>query len=174
MKKILVAVAILGLLFLAVNDSDARGIGIKGGYALPQDDYEDAEYDDTPFFGLYFDAGTFLFDSLRFKPGVDYMQMESDIAPDFDVIAIHIDWYWYFLGNATIKPFLGFGPTLNYYDAQEGDAEDSDGGLEGFVGFDFNLSGPFALTLEARYLWHDIATMDHNVWKLGAGIQYNF
>lgn len=176
MKKLLVILAVLGLLFAASSDSFARGIIIKGGYAIMQDDYEDDEYDNKPFFGLFFDMGTFLFNSLRFKPGVDYIAMTSDQGyGDFDVWGIHLDWYWYFLGKAAIMPYIGFGPSLNYYvydnDNQE---EDSDAGIEGFVGAQFNLVGPLALMIEARYVMHDIANRDQNMAKLGVAIQYSF
>lgn len=176
MKKLFVILAVLGLLFAASSDSFARGIIIKGGYAIMQEDYDDMEYENKPFFGLFFDMGTFLFNSLRFKPGVDYIAMESDQANvDFDVWGIHFDWYWYFLGKAAIQPYLGFGAALNYYDGDRNDDdEDSDAGVEGFFGFEFDLSGPLALMLEARYVVHDIANRDQNMVKLGVGIQYSF
>jgi hypothetical protein len=177
MKKVLVLLAVLGLLFMAANDSFARGIGIKGGYGIMMDDYDDAEYDNQPFFGLFFDMGTFVFNSLRFKPGVDYISMKSDIGPDFDVWGIHLDWYWYFLGSSTIKPFIGFGPALNYYDIDDDsstDDEDSDAGIEGFGGLEIDVSGPLAVIIEARYLWHDIADRQTTIVKLGLGIQYSF
>ena len=178
MKKLFVILAVLGLLFAASSDSFARGIIIKGGYAIMQEDYDDAEYDNKPFFGLFFDMGTFLFNSLRFKPGVDYISMEAEEGQgygDFDVWGIHLDWYWYFLGKAAIQPYLGFGAALNYYDGgRYDDDEDSDAGVEGFFGFEFDLAGPLALMLEARYVVYDIANRDQNMIKLGAGIQYSF
>ncbi|HSV97540.1 MAG TPA: outer membrane beta-barrel protein [Spirochaetota bacterium] len=175
MKKLLVFLAVLGLLFAVASDSFARGIIVKGGYAIMQDDYEDAEYDDQPFFGVFFDMGTFLFDSLRFKPGLDYISMKSDLGGDFDVWGIHLDWYWYFLGKAAIQPYLGFGPALNIYDDDDNRSdEDSDAGLEGFVGIQFDLSGPLALMLEARYVVHDIADRGTNMAKLGVAVQYSF
>lgn len=176
MKKLFVILAVLGLLFAVASDSFARGIIVKGGYAIMQEDYDDMEYENKPFFGLFFDMGTFLFNSLRFKPGVDYIAMESDQTDvDFDVWGIHFDWYWYFLGKAAIQPYLGFGAALNYYDGDRyDDDEDSDAGVEGFFGFEFDLSGPLALMLEARYVVHDIANRDQNMIKLGVGVQYSF
>ena len=176
MKKLFVVLAVLGLLFAASNDSFARGIIIKGGYAIMQDYYKDADYDNKPFFGLFFDMGSFIFNSLRFKPGLDYIAMKSDQGyGDFDVWGIHLDWYWYFLGKAAIQPYLGFGAALNYYDFDDRQAEeDSDAGIEGFAGVQFDLSGPLALLLEARYVMHDIANRDQNMVKLGVGIQYSF
>lgn len=176
MKKLFVILAVLGLLFAVASDSFARGIIVKGGYAIMQEDYEDAEYDNKPFFGLFFDMGTFLFDSLRFKPGVDYIAMRSDLPnSDFDIWGIHLDWYWYFLGKAAIMPYLGFGPALNIYDWDDDTTdEDSDAGLEGFVGIQFDLSGPLALMLEGRYVVNDIADRGTNMVKLGVAVQYSF
>lgn len=173
MKKFFVAVLVVSVVFMFAGTSHARGIMVKGGYGIMMDDYDDADYDNRPFFGLYFDAGNFIFNNLKFKAGVDYMAMKSDRAFDFDVWGIHLDWYWFFMGKSQINPFLGFGPALNYYDF-DNDVEDSDAGIEGFAGVEFNLSGPLSLMLEARYLWHDIADRDTTVFKLGVGVQYNF
>ncbi len=179
MKKVVVFLAVAVLLLAAANDSFARGIGIKGGYGVMMDDYDDAEYDNQPFFGVYFDMGNFIFNSLRFRPGLDYIAMRSDNAPgDFDVWGIHMDWYWFFMGKAAINPFIGFGPTLNYYDFKDNNNNtndnDSDAGIEGFAGLEFDISGPFSIMLEARYLWHDIADRDTTIVKFGLGIMYNF
>jgi len=178
MKKLVVVLAVLGIIFLAADASFARGIGIKGGYAIMGGDYDSPmKIDDTPFFGIYFDAGNFLFNSLKFKPGLDYLSMDGPTdANDADVWGIHIDWYWHFLGQAPISPFLGFGPALNIYDWKNKDVHesDSDAGIEGFLGCEFAISGPFSLMLEARYVIHDVVDRDKTMWKLGVGIQYNF
>jgi hypothetical protein len=175
MKKLVVILAVLGLLFLAADASYARGIGIKGGYAIMGGDYADAEIDDTPFFGVFFDAGNFLFNSLKFKPGLDYLTLKGpNDTFEADVWGIHIDWYWHFLGQTAISPFLGFGPALNLYDFKTSHESDSDAGIEGFAGCEFAIAGPFTLIIEARYVIHDIAATDTNMWKLGVGIQYNF
>ncbi len=174
MKKLVVVLAVLGIIFLAADASFARGIGIKGGYAVMADNYKDLDVDDTPYFGVYFDAGNFLFNNLKFKPGLDYLTLKGPgQQDDADVWGIHLDWYWHFLGQSAISPFLGFGAALNLYDFQS-DYEDSDAGLEGFAGVEFAISGPFSLMIEARYVMHDIATREDNMWKLGVGIQYNF
>ncbi len=183
MKKILIAVLTLGLVFTLASDNlFAGGIGIKGGYSFMQNDFDDPfKFKDTYNFGVYFDMGTFLFSSLRFRPGVDYVTLEQDLdngtgTLDADLWGIHFDWYWHFLGNASISPFIGFGPTLNYYDwdRTEND-DDSDAGVDLFAGLTFGISGtPFELMLEARYKFVDIAETDQNILQANIGILYKF
>jgi len=172
MKKLLLVL----LVVFTASSVFAAGIGIKGGYAKMYDDYADL-FDDTWNFGIVFDMGTFLFKNLQFRPGLDYLSLEyEDKNSKFaDVYGIHLDWYWFFLGKKQFSPFLGFGPALNYYNYKDDSSEgDSDAGLEGFAGIDFDLAGPWKLTLELRYLWHDIADRNSTIVKLNAGILYYF
>lgn len=179
-KSVLCLVLSLLVIFVAGEVFAKGGIGIKGGYVNVRADLEDDyEFDDTWNFGVYFDVGTFLFRSLRFKPGFDYYKLENeDTEVEIDVYGIHLDWYWYFMDRKAIAPFLGFGPTLNYYEGDRGgtdEEEDSDAGLEGFAGLDFAITGPMWLTVEFRYAWLDIAQQnDESVMKFNVGIMYYF
>lgn len=164
----------------------AYGIGIKGGYSKMFDDYKG--YEDTWNLGLYFDMGKFIFNSLQFRPGLDYVNLETEgyytvnrfglwehHTNEVDVWGIHLDWYWFFAGKSQFAPFIGFGPALNYYNFDDDSTKgDSDAGIEGFLGIEFNLSGPWSLMLEARYLWHDIADRDSTIMKFNAGLMYYF
>ncbi|MGB4269439.1 MAG: hypothetical protein WBK20_09685, partial [Spirochaetota bacterium] len=93
-----------------------------------------------------------------------------------DVYGIHLDWYWFFMGKKQFSPFLGFGPALNYYsfDDDRTNDDDSDAGIEGFAGVDFDISGPWKLMVELRYLWHDFADRDTTIVKLNVGLLYYF
>jgi len=174
MKKILFTVLALSLLFtFTYNNATAATIGLKGGYTMPKDDYKD--YDNTPNFGIYFDMGKFIFNNLNFRPGLDYFTLDGDKGKFGDVWGIHLDWYWFFMGKKPIAPFLGFGPSLNYYDFDEGSTnEDSDAGVDLFLGADFKLTGPLTLMVEGRFKFLDIANRNETAMQLNLGIAYSF
>ena len=183
MKKVLIAALTLGLVFTFASDNlFAGGIGIKGGYSFMQNDFDDPfKFKDTYNFGVYFEVGHLVFPSLIFRPSVDYVTLEQDVdngtgAFDADLWGIHFDWYWHFLGNTPISPFIGFGPTLNYYDWERSENnDDSDAGVDVFAGLTMGISGtPFVLMLEARYKFVDIAESDQNIIQANVGLLYKF
>ncbi len=180
MKKLTLLLLVIAMMTFTAGTAfaEGKGIGIKGGWSMVLDDYDKAKYDDTWNAGGFFDMGKFLFDSLKFRPGLDYVKMKNKDNPnaEFKVWGIHLDWYWFFLSSGKIRPFLGFGPALNYYkfhDRQTND-NDSDAGIEGFGGVEFDLTGSLALMLEARYLWHDIADRDKALMKYNLGFIFKF
>ncbi|HOF12967.1 MAG TPA: hypothetical protein PLN01_01475, partial [Spirochaetota bacterium] len=73
MKRFLLVV----LIVFTASTVFAAGIGVKGGYSKMYDDYSDW-FDDTWNIGVYFDLGKFLFDTLQFRPGLDYLSLEPD------------------------------------------------------------------------------------------------
>lgn len=177
MKKLsLFFIALCLFMGVATNDVFAKAIGIKGGYTMPKDDYKD--FDDDWNFGVYFDMGTFLINNLDFRPSVDMLSLEnSDLNYKFaDVWGIHFDWYWHFMDKGTFAPFIGFGPSLNYYDYDDDDTadEDSDAGVDLFLGCDINVSGPLAIMIEGRYKFFDIAARDETAFQANLGIAYSF
>ncbi|HNX25697.1 MAG TPA: outer membrane beta-barrel protein [Spirochaetota bacterium] len=177
MKKLsLLLIALCLFVGFATNDVFARAIGIKGGYTMPRNDLKD--YDDEWAFGVYFDMGTFLINNLDFRPSIDMFSLEnSDTDTKLaDVWGIHFDWYWHFLDKGSISPFIGFGPVLNYYDFDEDrdDNEDSDAGVDLFLGLDINISGPLSLMVEGRYKFLDIAARDQNAMQVNLGVAYSF
>ncbi len=178
MKKLLVFLIAAGLMLsFAAGELSARAIIIKGGYAMMQNDLEDIDAENTWTFGVFFDMGTFIFNSLKFKPGLDWVSIETSNASLYDIWGIHFDWYWYFMGNSSISPFLGFGPSLNYkdYNNKYSRDKDSDAGVDLFAGAQFGISGtPFELILEARYRFIDIADRDENIFAILLGLQYKF
>ncbi len=178
MKKAVFFIMLACLVAFTASETFAAGIGIKGGYVNVRGDLEDEyEFDNTWNFGVYFDTGRFLFKSLRFKPGFDFYSLENeDTDTEWDVYGVHLDWYWYFMDRKAIAPFLGFGPTLNYYEFNDEEMDaDSDAGLEGIAGVDFAITGPMWLTVEFRYAWLDIAQQnDESVIKFNVGIMYYF
>lgn len=175
MKKLSMLLIVLCLFVgFSSNNVFASAIGVKGGYTMPKDDLKD--YDDAWAFGLYFDMGTFLINNLDFRPGIDMFSLENpdNSSQNVDVWGIHFDWYWHFLDKGTFAPFIGFGPVLNYYDMQKDNTsdEDSDAGVDLFLGADINLSGPLALMVEGRFKFLDIAARDQTAVQVNLGVSY--
>ncbi len=175
MKKILFVVIAAALICsFASSELSARSLILKGGWAMMRNDFSEA--DDTWTGGVFIDMGTFLFSSLRFRPGLDYVEVEGDGWKYADIWGIHMDWWWFPLQNAPVNPFLGFGPSLNYlnYDNSRDD-DDSDAGVDVFLGAAFGLRGtPLELFVEARYRFIDIASRDDNILAFNLGIEIKF
>jgi opacity protein-like surface antigen len=177
-----IAIAMLSSIFVisGTTDVNARALGIKGGWAMVRDDYESADYQDTFTYGLYFDMGSFLFNSLSFRPGLDYIKLEQEdnngnVIQEFTIWGIHLDWYWHFMGRSSIAPFLGFGAALNILDDDDDQTDDdSDAGLEVFGGADIGLTGSVSLLLEGRYCFNDIANRGQNLLKALVGLSFKF
>lgn len=168
MRRLIIAVVLSVVFFLTISDIYANSIGIKGGYAKMMDDYSD--FDDTLAFGLFFDVGKFLIKPMKFRPGLDYVP-----ADELDVFGLHADWYWFFLNERTeFKPFIGFGPALNYIniDSERTDDQDTDVGFELFAGFDYDFSGPLSMMIELRFLIHDISDAGTRVLKANIGLSH--
>ncbi len=180
MTVVVIAMLSSFIVLAGASDASARAFGVKGGYAWVKDDYQSANYQDTFTFGLYFDMGHFLFNSLSFRPGLDYIKLEQEDAAGntintLKIWGIHLDWYWHFLGRSSIAPFIGFGAALNILDDTDDQTDDdSDSGLEVFGGFDIGLTGTISLLLEARYCFNDIANFDQNLFKVLAGLSFKF
>jgi len=175
MKKLIISIFAISLLIsFGYSSASAKAIGLKGGYIAPQDDLDD--YDDDYIFGIYFDMGPFLFETLTFRPGLDMFTLENKDYTLADVWGIHMDWYWHFMDKGAIAPFLGFGPVLNYYSYDDNDAdEDSDAGVDLFLGVDFKISGtPLSIMLEGRYKFLDIAARNDTAMAASIGVAYNF
>ena len=49
-----------------------------------------------------------------------------------------------------------------------------DAGIEGFGGFEFNITGPLSIIAEVRLVIHDIADTGTRIFKPSAGIVYYF
>ncbi len=180
MKKILIVLlAVFMVTALASDNLFAAGIGVKGGYSWMQADFADA-YKDRWNGGVYFDLGTFLINNMRFRPGLDYLHIDSKGSPSIHVMdlwGIHFDWCWFFMGNHTISPFLGFGPSLNYLNlANNRNADDdSDAGVDLFAGITFGVSGtPIELMVEWRYKFIDIANLGDRIMQVNVGLMYKF
>ncbi|MCX7678942.1 MAG: outer membrane beta-barrel protein [Spirochaetes bacterium] len=173
-KAVFLLIAGCMVVTMLASEASARSLILKGGWALMRNDFSRA--DDTWTAGVFFDMGTFLFHSLRFKPGVDFVEVESNDFKYADIWGIHLDWYWYPMQNAPISPFLGFGPSLNYLNFNNrSDDDDSDAGVDLFVGASFGIRGtPLTVFLEARYRFIDIAARDDNILALNLGVEINF
>lgn len=183
MKKVILGLLVLSLLLFSTTGLHARGVGIYGGWVFMQDDYENEfifDYDDTYTIGVLLEMGSFLFNSLIFRPAFDYVNCESDndAVRDREVYGIHLDWYWHFMGTGSLSPFLGFGATLNYYEFEKmgggDDVEDSDAVVEVFAGFNLGLTSAITLMVQGRYAWNDIASRDENMAKVLAGVIFKF
>jgi hypothetical protein len=174
-KRITLVCMILIALVLISNPVFARGIGAKIGYGWMLDDYDSAKFKDQLCFGIYGDLGRVVFDKLDFRPSIDYIKLETSDYKWADVWGFHFDWYWFFMGeSARIRPFLGFGPAINYYNFKHGNDDDTDAGLELFGGVEFDITGPISLMIEPRYVFHDLADLNQTIFKLYAGVLYKF
>jgi len=174
-KMFFVVIAAALICSFASSELSARSLILKGGWAMMRNDLADA--DDTWTGGVFVDMGTFVFSSLRFRPGIDYVEVEGDNWKYADIWGIHMDWWWFPLQNAPVNPFLGFGPVLNYIDWNEdrNDDDDSDAGVDLFAGAAFGLRGtPLELFVEARYRFIDIASRDTNILAFNLGIEIKF
>jgi hypothetical protein len=177
MKKIAVLVLIAGMAIFSASDAFAYGIGGKVIYNRMMDDYSDRQFENNLSGGVFFDVGNVVFNSLRFRPGLDWVDLEDNVSKWARVYGIHIDWYWFFMDQkGTISPFIGFGPALNYYkfDKDRTDNNDSDAGIEGFGGVEVHLTGSLYFIGEARLTIHDIADTGTRIFKLSGGIVYYF
>ncbi len=177
MKKIAGLIIILTLIVATDTSLFARAFGGRIIYNSMMDDYSDAKFENNLSGGILFDVGTFVFQSLRFRPGLDYVTLENKNTEWATVYGIHLDWYWFFLkSRSTFSPYLGFGPSLNYYKFEDNqtDDNDSDAGIEGFGGFEFNITGPLSLIVEARLVIHDIADTGTRIFKPSVGVMYYF
>jgi hypothetical protein len=177
MKKLAVVVLIAGMAIFGSNALDAKAIGGKIIYNKMMDDYTDPGYDfdNNLSGGGFFELGPSFYGS-RFRPGLDWVTLENDNGRFARVYGIHLDWYWFFMDGKTFNPFIGFGPSLNYINYRDNHSidDDSDAGIEGFAGFEFNFSSPWSLIAEARLVQHDIADLGARIFKVSVGIVYYF
>lgn len=173
MKKLAVLVMITGMLIIGSSSVFAYAVGGKLIYNKMMDDYADV-FDNNLSGGVFFDVGPVFFKA-RFRPGLDWVDMESDAGLEFRAYGIHLDWYWFLMPGKSFNPFLGFGPALNYYNFEDDRTDgDSDAGIEGYGGFEFNFSGPWSLMVEARLVIHDIADFGTRIFKPSVGVVYYF
>ncbi len=175
MKKMSVILLIAGVFLFCSNGLFAEAIGLKIGYNKMLDDYSDAELEDHISGGIYFDLDTKIIGA-DFRPGIDFVNLETEHVEIATVYAFHLDFYWFFMHQASFAPFIGFGPALNYvnYDNDNTDDNDSDVGIEGFGGVEFELTGPLKLMAELRLIIHDIADTGTRIFKPSVGISYTF
>jgi hypothetical protein len=179
MKKLAVLVLIAGMSIFGANDAFAYAIGGKIIYNNMLDDYATRpnEFDNNLSGGVFFDVGNVVFQTLKFRPGIDWVDLENDSGKWARIYGIHIDWYWFFMEQkSTVSPFIGFGPSLNYYKFEHDrtDENDSDAGIEGFGGVEVHLTGSLYLLAEARFVIHDIADTGTRIFKVCGGVTYYF
>jgi hypothetical protein len=175
MKKLAVLVLIAGMAIFGATDLFAYAIGGRIIYNKMMDDYVDLNYDNNLSGGGFFELGPSFYGS-KFRPGLDWVNLENDNGRVARVYGIHLDWYWFLMNGKPFNPFIGFGPALNYINFKDNRSvdDDSDAGIEGFLGFEFNFSGPWSFIAEARFVQHDIADLGARIFKLSAGVVYYF
>jgi hypothetical protein len=79
------------------------------------------------------------------------------------------------MGDGAISPFIGFGPTLNYLNWDDSNAdEDSDAGVTYSPASCWDCGHPSDLILEARYKFIDIADRDDAMFQANLGILFKF
>jgi hypothetical protein len=175
MKKFAVLFIVAGMLIAGSNAVYAKAIGGKIIYNKMMDDYKDAQFDNNISGGVFFEIGPSFYDSV-FRPGFDWVTLEDNNGKYARVYGIHLDWYWFFMKGKPLTPFLGFGPSLNYYNFQSNRSidDDSDAGIEAFGGLEYNISGPWSLIFELRLVQHDIADLGARIFKGSLGVVYYF
>lgn len=180
MKKFAILLMVVGLFIFCSNDVYARAIGVKINYNKMMGDYADAEFDNNVSGGVFFDMDRWGFQSMDFRPGIDFVKFETEAGEWATVYGIHFDWYWFFQQKGTLAPFVGFGPALNYFIFEEhnsngvGEDDDSDAGIEGFGGVEYKINNQFTLVVELRLVLHDIANWDQQIFKPSIGISYRY
>ena len=176
MKRLTIFLMVFGMFVFCSNDVFARAIGLKINYNSMMGDYSDMKLDNNISGGLFFDMGRFGFDSMDFRPGIDFVKLKNDAGTFATVWGIHCDWYWFFMEKGSLAPFIGFGPAFNYFSMNSDVAEDddSDAGIEGFGGVEFAVNSQFKLMLELRLVFHDIANTGQQLFKPSLGASYSF
>jgi hypothetical protein len=124
--------------------------------------------------------GTFMFQSLRFKPSVDYVKLEweeGDTNKEFaDLWGIHFDWYWYFMATPPCHPLSvsarrSITTILNVMRRKILTPASI------FLPvWPLPIAGtPFELFIEGRYKIVDIAAAsDDNIGQVNLGVQFRF
>lgn len=174
MKKLTVVLLVLGLFVFSTSNASARAIGVKINYNSMMGDYSDAEFENNLFGGLFFEVGKWGFESLTFRPGIDFVTLENEYDKWATVIGLHADWYWFFMERKQFAPFIGFGPTFNYFlmNSDYAEDDDSDVGIEGFGGCEFEVANNIALMGELRLVFHDIANIGQQIFKISFGVVF--
>ncbi|MCP4135052.1 MAG: hypothetical protein GY754_29020 [bacterium] len=175
MKKVFV-IMVFVLLMGALPGSSllARGVILKGGYSMPL--YDLADFKDTWNLGLYFDSGSFLMESVKFVAGFEFFQIESNKGEFASIYCIHLEWQWNPF-DIMISPYIGLGPSLNYFDwgLSQHEEDDSDVGIEGFIGAGYRFTAiPLEVFLETRYKFLDISDRDNTVLVFNLGVEFFF
>jgi hypothetical protein len=92
--------------------------GVQAGISLDPDQF---------YFGGHIET-TPLVDRLRFRPGVDI-----GIGSDVTAVSGNFDFIYTFPGNRDWNLYVGAGPTINWYDFDNG-GSDTEGGFNFIVG----------------------------------------
>jgi len=96
-RRFLIAVAVFAVLLLIATRADAQGIGFQGVVTV---DPEQA------FVGTHFETGE-LFQSLRFRPGID-----GGFGGDFSLAALNIEFLYHFAISRSWSVYQGGGPAV--------------------------------------------------------------
>jgi hypothetical protein len=92
--------------------------GIQGGISLDPDQF---------YFGGHIETSP-LVDRLRFRPSVDI-----GLGDDTTLVAGNFDFTYTFPGRSAWNLYVGGGPTINWYDSDNG-GSDTEGGFNFIVG----------------------------------------
>lgn len=92
--------------------------GVQAGISLDPDQF---------YFGGHIETGP-LVDRLRFRPSVDI-----GLGDDTTLVAGNFDFTYTFPGRSGWNLYVGGGPTINWYDSDNGDS-DTEGGFNFIVG----------------------------------------
>jgi len=138
-RRFLVTVASVAVLLLITARADAQGIGFQGGVTV---DPEQA------FVGTHFETGE-LFQSLRFRPGID-----GGFGGDYSTATINIEFLYHIQVGRSWSVYQGGGPAVVF--VRQNDTRSTHAGSFFTFGFahengfftDFKIGNGWAPTLK--------------------------
>jgi len=138
-RRFLISVASAAVLFVITTHADAQGIGFQGGVTV---DPEQA------FVGTHFETGE-LFQSLRFRPGID-----GGFGGDYSTATLNIEFVYHIQVGRSWSVYQGGGPAVVF--VRQNDNRSTHAGSFITFGFahengfftDFKLGNGWAPTLK--------------------------
>jgi hypothetical protein len=105
---------------MAATPADAQDVdpGVQAGVSLDPDQF---------YFGGHIETSP-LVDRLRFRPSVDV-----GIGDDLTLVAGNFDFTYTFPGGRAWSLYIGGGPSINFYNADNG-GDDTEGGFNFLIG----------------------------------------
>ena len=120
--------------------------GVQAGVSINPDQF---------FFGGHVETSP-LVDRVRFRPGVDI-----GIGEDLTLVAVNLDFTYFFTANRPWNPYAGGGPAINVFNF--------DGGTDAEAGFNFLIG---AKSRTGLFVEMKLGVMDSPDVKFGVGYTF--